>query len=219
MNILLLEDEYALRSSIKEYLTDKGYHVDDFGDGEKALDAVYSRHYDLLLLDIKVPKKSGRDVALQLRQDGYRTPIIFTTSLTHIDDIEKGYEAGCCDYIKKPFELRELLLRITQVMKNSVFKSEETLISLPLGYGFDLTSMKLSKNGDEISLTKKESLMIALLVEHLGQSVSSEKFCDYVWGEYVDPANVRVHINNLRKKLDGDLIINLRGIGYKIDKI
>lgn len=219
MKVLLLEDEFSLRASIKEYLAAKGVIVDAFGDGEKAYDAACTQKYDLLLLDIKVPRKNGRDVACELRRDGIMTPIIFTTSLTHIDDIEKGYEAGCCDYIKKPFELRELYLRLTQVAKTQVFKTENNRISLPHGFEFDVEHGTLLHNGPAVALTKKESLMIGLLVENLGNTVTIETFQDYVWGDVIDPTNVRVQINNLRKKLDADLIVNVRGLGYKIEKV
>lgn len=218
MKVLLLEDEYSLRESIKEYLCDKGVFVDDFANGEDAFNAIYATSYDILLLDVKVPKKNGFEIAKDIRNDGIATPIIFTTSLTQIDDVEQGYEAGCCDYIKKPFALKELYLRICHVQKTHIYKTPSSSITLPLGYTFDVDTTTLHHKDHDIPLTKKEILMISLLIENCGKVVSIETFQDYVWGEYMDPANIRVQINNLRKKLDDDLIKNVRGLGYKIEK-
>lgn len=218
MNILLLEDEYSLRMSIKEYLTGCGLFVDDFRNGEEAVDAVYSKTYDILLLDIKVPKKSGMDVLKELRAAKCKTPVIFISSITDMGGLEKGYEAGCCDYIRKPFELKELYLRIMQAYKSNVLKTSDDFLPLPYGYKFDTKKLILKKEDGEIALTKKEALIIALLVENLGAVVTIDEFQSYVWGEDIDPTNIRVQINNLRKKLDGDLVVNVRGFGYKIDK-
>lgn len=219
MNILLLEDEYSLRMSIKEYLSDCGFFVDDFRNGEDAMDAVYSKKYDILLLDIKVPKKSGMDLLKELRDARIKTPVIFISSITNMEQLEKSYEAGCCDYIRKPFELKELYLRIMQAYKSNILKTADDSLELPLGYRFDVKKLILKKDGEDVALTKKESLIIALLVENLGSVVAIDEFQSYVWGEDIDPTNIRVQINNLRKKLDGDLIINVRGFGYKIDKV
>jgi two-component system, OmpR family, response regulator len=218
MNILLLEDEYSLRISIKEYLTDEGFLVDDFRNGEDALNAVYSKTYDILLLDIKVPKKSGMDMLSELREAKISTPVIFISSITDMEQLEKSYQAGCCDYVRKPFELKELYLRIMQAFKSNILKTAEEYLELPLGYRFDVKTMILSKESTNVALTKKEALIIALLVENLGSVVTIDDFQSYVWGEDIDPTNVRVQINNLRKKLDGDLVVNVRGFGYKIDK-
>ncbi len=218
MNILLLEDEYSFRMSIKEYLADMGFFVDDFRNGEDALNAVYSKTYDVLLLDIKVPKKSGMDVLSELRRTSVKTPVIFISSITDMEQLEKSYEAGCCDYVRKPFQLKELYLRIMQAYKSNILKTDDDFLALPCGYRFDVAKLVLKKGDTDVPLTKKEALVIALLIENIGRAVSIEEFQSYVWGEDVDPTNIRVQINNLRKKLDDGLVINIRGFGYKIDK-
>lgn len=136
-----------------------------------------------------------------------------------MEQLEKSYEAGCCDYVRKPFELKELYLRIMQAYKSNILKTADDSLELPFGYRFDVKKLILKKEGEDVSLTKKEALIIALLVENLGSVVTIDDFQSYVWGEDIDPTNIRVQINNLRKKLDGDLIVNVRGFGYKIDKI
>jgi DNA-binding response OmpR family regulator len=176
MNILLLEDEYSLRMSIKEYLSDCGFFVDDFRNGEDAMDAVYSKKYDILLLDIKVPKKSGMDLLKELRAAQIKTPVIFISSITDMEQLEKSYEAGCCDYVRKPFELKELYLRIMQAYKSNILKTVDDSLQLPLGYRFDLKKLILKKDGEDVALTKKEALIIALLVENLGSVVAIDDF-------------------------------------------
>ena len=218
MNILLLEDEYTLRMSIKEYLVECGFFVDDYRNGEEALDAVFSKRYDILLLDIKVPKKNGMELLKEIRGSKIDTPVIFISSITDVDELERGYEAGCCDYVRKPFELKELYLRIMQAFKSNILKSTSDTIDLPYGFCFDVKRGELKKAGERVVLTKKEALIIALLVENIGNIVTIDDFQSYVWGEDIDPTNIRVQINNLRKKLGDELVANVRGFGYKIEK-
>ena len=123
MKVLLLEDEYSLRISIKEFLEELDFGVDCFSRGDDALDAVYSSRYDVLLLDVNVPGISGFELLKTLRDDGVRIPAIFMTARTQMHDFEEGYKAGCCDYIRKPFDLVELQLRITQVCKSFYFRA------------------------------------------------------------------------------------------------
>jgi len=216
VKILILEDEYALRISIEEFLEDLGFEVKGVERGDQFLDEIFSQSYDLVLLDVKVPQVDGFEVLKQLREMGKETPAIFITSLTHVDDLAKGFELGCCDYIRKPFDLKELEVRVKNVLKRECFGSKEEIIELPEGYSYDLKRFVLKKGEEEISLTKQEKKILELLIKNRGSVISVEKFCDEVWGEWVNPANVRVHINKLRKKLSKDLIQNVHGLGYKI---
>ncbi len=216
MKILLLEDEFGLRTSIKELLEESGYVVEDYADGEEVLEAIGVGSYDLLLLDVNVPGVDGFELLETLRQSGVHTPAIFITSLTEIDSLERGYDLGCCDYIKKPFDMQELKLRVAAAIRNamgSVCKS----IELPGGYRYDTRCYTLSKDDKEVPLSKTERLIFDLLVKNKDKVVTPQMIMDYVWGEEVDPANVRVQINNLRRKLGKDLIKNVRGMGYRLE--
>ena len=217
MRIYILEDEYSLRLSVEEFLEDLGFDVESFENGEALLDALYEESCDLLLLDVKVPGINGFELLKSLRESGNKIPAIFITSLTHVDDLAHGFELGCCDYIKKPFDLKELEVRLKNVLKRECFGSSEDIVHLPQGYTYDLKKFVLKQNGKEIPLTKQEKRMLELLIKNRGNVVSSEQFCEEVWGEYVDPANIRVHITKLRKKLGKDIIKNVHGLGYKID--
>ncbi|RUM67881.1 MAG: DNA-binding response regulator [Sulfurospirillum sp.] len=217
MNILLLEDELGLRESITEYLEDSGFMVDAFEGGEEALDAIYENKYQLFLLDVQVPGLNGFELLSQLRKSGDRTPAIFITSLTNIENLSKGFEIGCSDYIKKPFELKELEIRLAHALKKECLHTDDALIVLSDRYRYDAKNFLLLEHDREIALSKTEKRILETLIKHRGSVVSIEQFQDEVWGEYMDPANIRVQINKLRKKMDDDIIHNIRGLGYKID--
>ncbi len=218
MKILILEDERILALSMREFLEDSGYEVDCFSNSDRAYDAIYDKVYDLLLLDVKVlGKRNGFEMLEELREDGNKIPAIFITSLMDIDDLSRGYECGACDYIRKPFDLIELKLRIAQVMKLQCFASSEKYITLALGYKYHIEKMKLTFNDNSIILAKTETKILELLIKKRGSVVTCEMFWEEVWGEWVNPANIRVQVGNLRKKLEKDFIKNIRGVGYSID--
>ena len=218
MKILILEDEAVLGLSMQEYLEDCGYEVTCFSNSDDAYDAIYENTYDLYLLDVKVPgEKNGFEMLEELRKESNVTPAIFITSLTDIDDLSRGYECGACDYIRKPFDLAELKLRVEQVVKIQCFSSSNGSIDLPFGYAYDVKKMKLSLNDKGIILAKTETKILELLIKQRGSVVSCEMFWEEVWGEWVDSANIRVQVGNLRKKLEKDFIKNIRGVGYSID--
>jgi len=218
MKILILEDETVLALSIQEFLEDSGYEVVCFANSDEAYDAIYEQSYDLFLLDVKVAgDKNGFEMLEEIRKDGNKTPAIFITSLTDIDDLSRGYECGACDYIRKPFDLAELKLRVEQVVKIQCFSSTDESIELPFGYTYDVKKMKLTLEGEGIVLAKTETKILELLIKQRGSVVSCEMFWEEVWGEWVDSTNIRVQVGNLRKKLEKDFIKNVRGVGYSID--
>jgi len=217
MKILLLEDEYSLRKSVKELLEDCEYLVYDFSNGKDALDAIYENSYDLLLLDVNVPQINGFELVDIIQKDNIDIPTIFMTSLSEIDNLERGYEKGCCDYVKKPFDLSELRLRVATALRRSTLNSSLSMMKLKYEYEYDTTSFKLKKHNEEVQLSKIEKMILELFIKNKNQIVTPEMITQYVWQDYVDPANVRVQINNLRKKLDKNLIVNIRGLGYKLD--
>jgi DNA-binding response OmpR family regulator len=210
-----LEDEYTLRISIEEFLGEIGYDVEGFTSSEEAYDAIYETAYDILLLDVNVPGRNGFELLKDLREEGNEVPAIFLTSMTTVNDLRTGYDAGCCDYIRKPFDLLELQLRIEQVIK-SFYHENKTAVTLAEGLEYDTSHFSLTYNDQSIALSKTEKEILKVLLKHSNQVVSMEMFQDEIWGEYVDPANIRVQINNLRKKVPVEFIQNRRGIGYII---
>jgi len=217
MRILLLEDEYSLRISVEEFLTDLGYEVDGFMDGLEAYEAVYDKVYDILILDVNVPSLTGFELLKKLRLDDNQTPAIFLTSLTEIDNLKEGYKRGCCDYIRKPFDLEELELRIDQALAN-IFKDNSSVIDIGSDISYDMKKSILMHNDKEIILRKIEQDILEVLIKNKNALVSTQMFQDEVWGEYVEPATIRVQLNNLRKKLPDNIIQNRRGLGYIIER-
>jgi len=218
MKILILEDERILAISMQEFLEDSGYEVLHFVNAEHAFDSIYSTTFDLLLLDVKVSgSMNGFELLSTLRENNITTPAIFITSLNNIEDLTQGYECGCCDYIRKPFDLAELKLRVEQVIQTKCFNSLDEVIELAFSYKYDTKKMELSLADNKIILSKRETTMLELLIKHRGSVVSYEMFWEEVWGEWIDPTNIRVQVGSLRKKLDQDFIRNIRGVGYSID--
>ena len=217
MKVLLLEDEYMLRVSITEFLEEIGFEVIGFSNGEKAFDAIYETAFDLYLLDVNVPGMNGFDLLRTLRKEGNKVPAIFLTSMVNVDNLQEGYKSGCCDYIRKPFDLTELQVRIMHALKD-YYHDGEHLLDFGSGLTYDTEKFILNFNGDSITLSKTEKEILGVLLKHQNQIVSVAMFQDEIWGEYVDPANIRVQINNLRKKIPVEIIQNRRGLGYIIER-
>ena len=137
--------------------------------------------------------------------------------MSSADAMLQGYANGCCDYIKKPFDLIELLLRVQHALKTNCFKTEENFIDLPEGYRYDVTTYELSCQSGPIPLSKREGEILNLFLIHRNQVVSFEMLYEQIWGNNVDAANARVQVNNLRRKLPKDLIKNIYGLGYRLD--
>ena len=220
MKILILEDERTLALSMQEFLEDCHYEVDCYRNAERAFDVIYKKGYDLLLLDVHVNgQQNGFELLEKLRKMNISTPAIFVTSLNKIKDLIQGYASGCCDYIKKPFDLAELKLRVEQVIKMYSFKSEEYRIHLSHNYIYDTKKMQLSLDNQPIPLGKTETKILELLIQQRGYVVTNDTFCLNVWGDYeVEHTNIRMQISSLRKKLNHDFIKTVPGIGYRIEK-
>jgi two-component system OmpR family response regulator len=218
MKILLLEDELMLRSSIEEYLEALGHKVVAFSNGQEAYERVQIEKFDLLILDINTPKITGLNLLKALNGIEQASPTIFISANVDIDDISQAFDLGAADYLKKPFHLKELGLRIDKIKKVSDVKSMQHLI-LSEKYVFSKTEQILFYNNHVQTLTKKQLQILTLLSENLGVIVDFEKFRSYVWNEEpVDNATIRAEISRFRKLLKEDFIVNLKGVGYKIDR-
>ncbi|WP_333805206.1 response regulator transcription factor [Sulfurospirillum sp.] len=218
MKILLLEDELMLRSSIEEYLEALGHKVIAYGNGEAAYEAIKKDVFDLLLLDINVPKLNGLSLLKALNEIEHAFPTIFISANVDIDDITRAFELGASDYLKKPFHLKELGLRIDKIKKEYEIKKLQHII-LSAKYVFSNEEQMLFYNNNVQVLTKKQLQIVTILCENIGVVVDFEKFRSYVWNdEPIDNASIRAEISRFRKLLKEDFIINLKGVGYKIEK-
>ena len=214
--ILLVEDDETLSELISEYLSEQGYDVTVCPDAKAALDTAYERNFDILILDVKLPKGDGFSLLRELRRLGDDTPAIFTTSLNALQDLEIGYKSGCDDYLKKPYELKELLLRIQILIKRKFSHVNDEFIELNGGYKFYPSSKTLRQNGQIVNLSNKESELLALFLENKNALLSKETIFEKIWnyGEEPSELSLRVYVKNLRRILGKDAIVNRRGDGY-----
>ena len=214
--ILLVEDDETLSELISEYLSEQGYDVTVRADAKAALDTAYERNFDILILDVKLPKGDGFSLLRELRRLGDDTPAIFTTSLNALQDLEIGYKSGCDDYLKKPYELKELFLRIQILLKRKFSHVNNEFIELNGGYKFYPSSKTLRQNGQIVNLSNKESELLALFLENKNALLSKETIFEKIWnyGEEPSELSLRVYVKNLRRILGKDAIINRRGDGY-----
>ena len=218
IKILLLEDDYLYKISIKEFLEELDFYVDDFENGDEALDAIFENSYDLLLLDIRVPGMDGFSLLQYVRNAKIDIPVIILTSLTDIKDLSKGYELGCNDYIRKPFDMVELKFRIEQLIKKS-FNINEEMVILPDLFKFDVNKSILYKEENQIDLTHKEAELVSLLIQNRSFFVSIETLHERIWeNKEISYADIRMCIKRIREKTGKDFIKTKRYVGYKIDK-
>jgi len=218
LRILLLEDDFTLSTIIEEFLTEHGYEVICAYDGEKAIDLGYEKSFDLFLLDVKVPFCSGFDVLRELRKNHKEAPAIFITSLSGIDDLSSAYDAGCDDYLKKPFELKELELRIKALIKRSALLKPDIPIHITENISFNPKSGRLYSSEKEVILPRKEAKILRILLSYPNELVSTQTLIESAWDFEEEPTeeNLRTHIKNLRKYLGKETIQNIRGQGYQI---
>jgi DNA-binding response OmpR family regulator len=217
MKILLLEDEVMLNESICEYLEGEGHHANPFFDGLDALKSIQENSYDLLILDINVPRMDGLSFLEKIHALKIHVPTIYISALVDIEDISRAYNLGCYDYLKKPFHLKELSLRLDRI----VLSNEVPRVHLRLSknYSYDQEHSTLLLNTIPKVLTRRQSQIIDLLARNRGRVVDFEQFRIYVWDEQiVDNATIRAEINRLKKFLQEDVIQNIRGMGYMIEK-
>jgi len=218
LRLLIMEDDLLICDIMSEFLSGCGYEVVCVNDGSQAIDKAYEENFDAFIFDVKVPMINGFDVLKTLRSTNKKTPAIFVTSLAGIADLSKGYDAGCDDYIKKPFELKELQLRLQKLIQKSFSLNNSDIIMLNDEWSFEPNNGKLFSNERELFLTKKETKLLNMLISHKGKMISNEQIIANVWN-YDDEAteeNLRTHIKKLRKILGKDFIQNVRKQGYLI---
>ncbi len=216
--VLLLEDDMNLSDTISEYLEEQGYEVDQAFTSEEALEKVYESKYDILLLDVMVPGIDGFELLKKIRKQ-CEAPAIFITSLDSVENLEKGYESGCDDYIRKPFALKELVLRMETLLKRS-FETKESRIPIDERSYFDLDRNELVVEGKPVNLNQKELRLLRLFLKHRGEQLSHEKIYDTLWDYDETPSDMalRTYIKNLRKILGKESIESIKRYGYKFTK-
>ncbi len=226
-HILFVEDDTNLSMILKDYLEMVGYSVSHAADGEEGMTLFASQPFDLVILDVMMPKKDGFTLAGEIRSMNSRVPIIFLTAKNMKEDRIKGFQQGCDDYITKPFSTEELSLRIKAILKRcSVPESKpqhDTTTLFSIGhFTFDSVNLQLTAPAGERRLTRKEASLLKLLCMNKNTLLSREVALETVWGEndYFIGRSMDVFITKLRKYLKSDpsvKIINVHGIGFKLE--
>ncbi|GGD31434.1 DNA-binding response regulator [Malaciobacter pacificus] len=213
MKILILEDNKSLSNVMNKALSAEGYQVDCFYDGDEASNAI-ENGYSCFILDINVPNLDGITVMEYIRYNHANTPVIIISANHDLEKIEKSYQVGCDDYLKKPFYIFELVQKVKKLIS-----VEEQFIKFDEEYKFDFKNKKLYKNDDNVELTKKEILFLELFTKNLHHVASYDEIEEYVWeGEETNLTNIRTMIKRLRKKLPSDAINIIKGLGYSLNK-
>lgn len=220
MKILIVEDEHLIATAIKKGLEQEHYIVDIAYDGEKGFDLASSGDYDLILLDLMLPKIDGIEVCRQLRQQQIHIPILMLTAKSQIEDKIKGLNNGADDYLTKPFAFEELLARI-RVLTRRPQKSSSEIITVG-DLSINLSTYEVTRQGKPIVLSGKEYSLLECLMRHANKILNKDQLIQHVWSYESDilPNTVEVYIRNLRQKIDQPfktkLIKTIRGFGYKI---
>ncbi|MDD2448979.1 MAG: response regulator transcription factor [Sulfurimonas sp.] len=215
MKILLLEDDIILSEILHEHLSEQGFLVDLSYDGEDAYDKIQSNSYDLFLFDVNVPSLDGFELLKLLKEQNITTPTIFITSLESAKDLKRGFDLGCDDYLKKPFELLELDSRINYLLKSL----QNTKIIIDDRRYLDRLNFELVDCDKRVKISNKEFQIVEYLLNHKDRVVSHHELIANIWLESQVPseATIRTYIKNIRVALGKEFITTIKGVGYRVN--
>ena len=218
MRLLLVEDDKALGEGLRLGLRQEGYTVDWLQDGTSALHALLSEDFDLLVLDLGLPRMSGLQVLRELRRSGSALPVLILTARDATEDRIAGLDAGADDYLVKPFDLDELKARLRALLRRSAGRAELRIEHA--GVSLDPSSQQVSYQGKPVPMTPKEYLLLHELLSQPGKVLTRERLAQllYGWDEEAESNTLEVHIHHLRKKLFSGLIRTVRGVGYLVEE-
>ena len=226
INILLAEDERTLAIIIKDTLDGQGFHVTVASDGEEALRLYAASKPDVLVADVMMPRLDGFELVRRIRKQDQQTPVIFLTARSAVGDVVHGFEIGANDYLKKPFGMQELIVRVKALLGRActVAPQPEQVTRFTMGqYLFDAVTQRLTHvpTGNRVELSYRESEILRRLCQHPGEVVTSQSLLLELWGDdsFFNNKSLHVFITKLRHRLALDAhlrIVNVRGIGYKL---
>ena len=224
--LLIVEDDLALRTGLRDSFAGEGFDVTTAEDGDQGRELLLSRHFDGVVLDLMLPGRGGLEILRELRQRGLGTPVLLLTARGEENDKVLGLELGADDYVTKPFGIRELIARVRAMLRRTTLAEEAPVHGFNLGGArVDLDAFQLQRDGETHKLSKKEAGILALLYRNRGKAVSRSRFLAEVWGtdEFVSTRTVDTHVLNLRHKLEVDAaapryLVTVHGIGYRLEE-
>ncbi len=222
-NILIIEDEEALRMTLTDRLQSEGYVVECAADGEQGFQRATHEPFDLILLDVMLPRRNGFDLCRDIRQAGLITPILMLTARGQTADKVVGLKIGADDYVTKPFEMLELLARVEALLRRAPIRPTANGNTYQFGpLRVDVRGTQVSRDSKRINLSAREFQLLRYFVEHAGATLSRDELLKEVWGYSTQTftRTVDVHVASLRQKLEKDpkhpeLILTVQGLGYK----
>ena len=222
-NVLFVEDEEALRMTVGDRLRNEGYAVECAPDGDQGFLKATQIPFDLIILDVMLPRKSGFDVCRDIRQAGLITPILMLTARGHTSDKVNGLKIGADDYVTKPFNMRELMARVEALLRRAPSRPVAQAAAFSFGsIRVDLVGTEATRDGEALNLSAREFQLLRYFIEHRGATLSRDELLKQVWGYSADmyTRTVDVHVASLRQKLEEDpkqpkFIVTVQGLGYK----
>lgn len=218
MKLLLLEDDIALSDILNDFLSDNGFNVTLCENGQDALENLIENRFDLAILDINTPSLSGLEVLIELR-NRYKNniPIIIITAYQDINNLKKAFENRADDYIRKPFDLEELNIRISKLKREFLLQENSVILDNTLIFKPELS--QIIKDGKIIHIAQKERDILRYFINHKGRVISNEELFSNIWtyDEVPSDATIRVYIKSLREIIGKNRIVTIRGVGYKFE--
>lgn len=220
-NILVVEDDADMRELFCTVLSDGGYNVFSAGDGAEALDVVECEYIDLVVADVMMPVLDGYAFTKELRQSKYEMPVLIVTAKDQFEDVERGFKVGCDDYMIKPVNVKELLLRVSALLRRAKISAEKKIVVGNTVLNYD--ALTVTVHGKETILPQKEFFLLYKLLSYPNKIFTRPQLMDEIWGIFseTDERTVNTHINRLRERFadcDDFEIVTIRGLGYKAVK-
>ena len=220
-NVLVVEDDADMRELFCTVLADGGYNALSASDGERALDVIDKEYVDLIVADVMMPNMDGYTLIKSLRASGYERPVLIVTAKDQFDDVERGFKAGCDDYMIKPINVKELVLRVDALLRRAKISNEKKIVVGSTVLDYD--ALTVTVHGKETILPQKEFFLLYKLLSYPNKIFTRPQLMDEIWGMFseTDERTVNTHINRLRERFadcpDFE-IVTIRGLGYKAVK-
>jgi len=215
--LLLLEDDLTLNETLVEFFEDLNYEVISVYDGDDAYEKIYENNFDLFILDVNVPSMNGFELLKNVRDQGIKTPAIYMTSLNSMQSLEEGYGSGCDDYIRKPFALKELHLRVQTILNRSFHHVNDEKLKINEDICFDTNTNVLYHKNEPCNLKNKEAKLLKFFLQNKDEIISHERIYEALWeyDEEVSENALRTYIKNIRKIIGKDKIVSIKKLGYR----